>query len=305
MEFSLSAEKIFTVLGYPVTNSLFTTIILVSILCVLAVIVGKTISYSKPSKFQLFLEYVIGSLRETSINSMGIKPSKMIFPLTLTFFFLVILSNWSGLLPITGPLGVIEEKPVVVSTTKKTNTETTVAAESTHEVKPVVESPSSILECLGTPCALNFETMKLEKIGESRTLVPVFRPMTSDLNGTIAFALLSLFVTNYFGFKINGKKYLKKYLNLSFPLNANSIINFFVGILETILEAAKILSFSFRMFGNVFAGEVLLMVMFNLAKGVVSIPFLILELFVGFVQAYVFFVLTTSFTGLAVEEQHH
>ncbi|MEI6887102.1 MAG: F0F1 ATP synthase subunit A [bacterium] len=303
MEFSLAAEKIFTVLGYPVTNSLFTTITLVAVLCILAVIVGKSISYSKPSKFQLFLEYVIGSLRETSINSMGIKPSKLIFPLTLTFFFLVILSNWSGLLPITGPLGVIENKPVVESTAKKT--ETIVATETTHEVKTTVEYPESIIECFSTTCALNFDTLKLEKIGESRLLVPVFRPMTSDLNGTIAFAILSLFVTNYWGFKINGKKYLKKYLNITFPLNANNIINFFVGILETILELAKILSFSFRMFGNVFAGEVLLMVMFNLAKGVVSIPFLILELFVGFVQAYVFFVLTTSFTGLAVEEQHH
>jgi len=82
---------------------------------------------------------------------------------------------------------------------------------------------------------------------------------------------------------------------------------FFVGLLETVLEFAKIMSFAFRLFGNIFAGEVLLAVMMFLVPVVVPMPFYGMELFVGFIQALVFSMLSLVFFNLATmghEEEH-
>ena len=76
-----------------------------------------------------------------------------------------------------------------------------------------------------------------------------------------------------------------------------------MGILEFIAEFAKIVSFSFRLFGNVFAGEVLLAITAFLVPFFIPVPFLMLEVFVGFIQALVFSMLTMVFISLAV--QHH
>ncbi|KKQ54980.1 MAG: ATP synthase F0 subunit A, F-type H+-transporting ATPase subunit a, partial [Candidatus Woesebacteria bacterium GW2011_GWC1_38_13] len=97
---------------------------------------------------------------------------------------------------------------------------------------------------------------------------------------------------------LGGKKYLGKFFNFKNPING------FVGILELISEFSKILSFSFRLFGNVFAGEVLLMVMMFLIPLIIPVPFLILEIFVGLIQALVFTMLTTIFIVVATEEHH-
>lgn len=264
------------------------------VVSIVAIIFNKTIKYEKPGRFQLFIEYVIDSLRNVAIFTVGKEPSKKIFPLVFTFFTLIILSNWAGLLPITGPLGVIEEKHVVVEKGK---------TEEKKEVKH--EEYTSIFDCLSKKCVLNFSEGSIQILGEDKEFVPLFRPMTADLNGTVAFAIFSVFLTNYWGFKQNGFKYIKKYINIPRKFGMEPIIYFFVGILESLLELSKILSFSFRLFGNVFAGEILLMAIYSLTKGVFSLPFLLLELFVGFIQAYVFYMLTISFTGLAVEKQSH
>ncbi len=131
-----------------------------------------------------------------------------------------------------------------------------------------------------------------------KVLVPFFRSGASDLNFTIALALTTVLMVNIIGIRTLGiKTHISKYLNFSNP------INFFVGILEFIGEIAKVISFSFRLFGNVFAGEVLLIIVGVLAPYVVPIPFLMLEIFVGFVQALVFTMLTMVFIGIAVS--HH
>jgi F-type H+-transporting ATPase subunit a len=91
-------------------------------------------------------------------------------------------------------------------------------------------------------------------------------------------------------------KYLGKFFNFSSP------IDFFVGILELISEISKLISFSFRLFGNVFAGEVLLMVMMFLVPYILPLPFFMLEIFVGLIQALVFTTLTLVFLKMATEE---
>ncbi len=129
--------------------------------------------------------------------------------------------------------------------------------------------------------------------------VPLFRGPNADLNMTLALSLISVSVTQYLSVKTLGiKAYLARFINFKNP------IKFFVGILELVSEFAKVLSFSFRLFGNIFAGEVLLAVMVFLIPVIIPVPFLILEVFVGFIQALVFTMLTTIFVVVATEEHH-
>jgi F-type H+-transporting ATPase subunit a len=124
----------------------------------------------------------------------------------------------------------------------------------------------------------------------------LLRAPTADLNTTIALAIISVLSAQYYGFKHHGFiKQIGKYINFKSPLD------FFVGILELISEFSKLLSFSFRLFGNVFAGEVLLLVVGFLVPLFATTPFMLLELFVGFIQAFVFAMLSLVFISLSVE----
>jgi F-type H+-transporting ATPase subunit a len=135
-------------------------------------------------------------------------------------------------------------------------------------------------------------------------IVPFFRSPASDLNFTLALALIVVTFVNAFGVASQG---LGGRLSVFF--NFKDPIGFFVGILELVSEFAKIISFSFRLFGNVFAGEVLLAIISYLVPYAAPLPFLFLEIFVGFIQAFIFGMLTLVFTAMAVgghgEENEH
>ncbi len=147
-----------------------------------------------------------------------------------------------------------------------------------------------------------------EHHGET-VLVPFFRAANADLSTTLALGLVSVLAAQYFGFRFLGAKYLRKFFNFSAPKEAGKlrpllmISNGFVGLLELVSEVIKIFSFAFRLFGNIFAGEVLLIVVSYLAAFIVSLPFMGLELFVGFVQAMIFSMLSLIFFTLA--SHHH
>jgi F-type H+-transporting ATPase subunit a len=121
-------------------------------------------------------------------------------------------------------------------------------------------------------------------------LVPLFRSGNADLNTTLAISIITMIAVQVFAVSAMGfSKHIKKFFDFRGP------INFFVGILELISEFAKIISFSFRLFGNIFAGEVLLIVVAFLMPLIAPLPFLFLELFVGFIQALVFAMLALVF----------
>jgi F-type H+-transporting ATPase subunit a len=129
--------------------------------------------------------------------------------------------------------------------------------------------------------------------------LPLLRGGNADLNTTLSLALLSVVLTQIFGIKYLGwRAYLGKFINFANP------ITFFTGVLEIISELSKIISFSFRLFGNIFAGEVLLTIMAFLVPILASFPFLLLEVFVGLIQALVFSMLTAVFLNLAISKQH-
>ena len=147
-----------------------------------------------------------------------------------------------------------------------------------------------------------------ERLG---VLFPFLRGINTDLMTPLSFALISAFFVEYWGVTSVGFfRYMSKFINFRGP------IDFFVGILELVAEVARLISFSFRLFGNMLAGEILLLVMTFLVA--VSTPILLffygLELFVGMIQAFVFGTLTLVFAVLAVsahggeehsEEVHH
>lgn len=131
--------------------------------------------------------------------------------------------------------------------------------------------------------------------------VPLLRAPTTDLNTVGVFALLSVGYVQYLGIKYSGlKNYSKKFFDFSSPLN------FAIGLLEFMGEFTRIISFTFRLFGNIFAGEVLISVMLFLTISllpffpVLPLPFFLLETFVGIIQAFIFCFLTIVFTAVAV-----
>ena len=143
-------------------------------------------------------------------------------------------------------------------------------------------------------------------LGEDRRaglLVPYFRGASTDLNTTLAIALVAMISVQFWGIKALGfRSYAGKFfIN---PIKA-SPVDTFVGLLEFIGEFIKIISFTFRLFGNMFAGEILLIAMGFLLPLVGIIPFLGLELFVGVIQAIIFSVLTLIFGSLAIMSHGH
>lgn len=135
-------------------------------------------------------------------------------------------------------------------------------------------------------------TIYLQKGSEK---IPLFRSPSADLNLTLTLALSAVFMVQFWSIKHTGwAGWASKFINLR-----GGLIGFFVGLLETISELAKVISFSFRLFGNLFAGDVLLAVIPSLVPWVVVLPFMGLELFVGVIQALIFGLLTLAFVTMA------
>lgn len=142
-----------------------------------------------------------------------------------------------------------------------------------------------------------FNTIGIQEIhhGE-KVLVPIFRSVNSDLNVTLALALISVGVTHYYSVSSLGIiNYLKRY----FSFNP---VNLFVGLLEIVAEFTKIISLSFRLFGNIFAGEALLVTISSLFAFILPLPFIFLGIIVGFVQAVIFMMLTLVFMVILTEK---
>lgn len=146
-------------------------------------------------------------------------------------------------------------------------------------------------------------------------LIPLLRPATADLNLTLALAAFSVIMVQLAGVQgIGFMNYFSKFVNIRGIFKAITkgpvaigvaIIEFFVGLLEIVGEVARVASLSLRLFGNVFAGEILIGVMMSLVSFVVPIPFMFLEILVGVIQASVFSLLVLVFLTVATMEHGH
>ncbi len=142
---------------------------------------------------------------------------------------------------------------------------------------------------------------------DSNKLIPWIRPATTDLNLTIAMAVVSVVATQILGFQMLGtKQQLSKYFNFKALFSGGlGLVDFFVGLLEIISELGRIISFSFRLFGNIFAGSVLLAVFAFLLPVFATVIFIPFEIFVAVIQAFVFSFLTLLFMEVGTTSHAH
>jgi len=131
-----------------------------------------------------------------------------------------------------------------------------------------------------------------------KEFIPLIRNLTSDLNATFGLALISLVATHTLAIRAVG---FKDYMSRYFSINP---ILLFVGALEIVSEFTKVISLSFRLFGNIYAGEVVIHTINNLFAFILPIPFLLLEVIVGLVQALVFSMLTMVFMSVLMTPHH-
>jgi F-type H+-transporting ATPase subunit a len=142
--------------------------------------------------------------------------------------------------------------------------------------------------------------------GADKHFIPLLYPPATDLNIAIGFAFVSMVVIEFAGIAALGVfKYGSKFFTFAGASIGERVLNFFVGILELISELGRLVSFSFRLFGNIFAGKTLLTVGMFFVPFLLPVPILAYEVFVGFIQAAVFAFLTLIFIKLAVAEPHH
>lgn len=235
---SFSAEPIFRIGFFNVTNSFLDTLLVDFILIGLIYLINKRLSIV-PGKLQIIVESIIGEFYSITESVAGPNAAK-IFPFFMSFFLFILVANWTGLIPGITAIGFWQEGK----------------------------------------------------------LVPFLRSATSDFNVTFALALVSAFSTHILSIKIIG---IKEYLSKFFSLNP---INLYVGILELISEFTKIISLSFRLFGNIFAGEVVLGTISTIFALLFPLPFLMLEVIVGLIQALVFSMLTMAFMAILATPHH-
>lgn len=246
IEISLVPEVVATIGGFPITNSLIMTGV-VSLFIIGITWAVRSRMTLVPRGLQNVMESVVEALLGLVDGVTGDRKQSVTFlPIVATIFIFVIVSNWSGLLPGAGTVGVNQ----------------------VHH-------------------------------GEN-VLVSFIRSPSADLNVTLALALFVVVASQIMGMRALGVKHYWGKFFVS-PFAKPYGIGTFVGLLELISEFAKVVSFSFRLFGNVFAGEVLLIVMLSLASYAVPVPFLGLEVFVGFIQALVFAMLTLVFFKMATD----
>jgi len=301
LHISISAETIGHLGPIPISNSILTSLIVSGLLIAFAVIVNSQLrAKGRPTGAQNLAEMIVEGfigLIDGVTNSP--RRTRLFLPLITTFFLFILLNNWLGLFPGVGTIGFQEtHEEVAQSITLPTVTQ---VAASTEPVKAVPSDHSSATTQIEGETGLPGGVAEEEHTATEPAFVPYFRAGTADLNTTIALAIISVFATQFFGVMFLNLGYFSKFINFSSP------ISFFVGFLELVLEGAKIISFAFRLFGNIFAGEVLLAVISLLVPLVAPIPFYGLEVIVGVIQALVFAMLSVVFFNMATighSEEH-
>jgi len=261
---SLAAEEVGRVGPLKITNTLIASWVSMLVLIVVSLLATRRMQMV-PRGLQNVIEYVIEMLYKQVEGTMGAGRAALVFPTIATLFLFIIISNWMGLLP--GYLSITWD------------------AGAGHRVH-------------------------------------LLRSANTDLNTTLALAVSSVVMSQVYGFRVVGfPRYLLRFFNIGRYIaffkglagrgprqGVGSLlfgfIDLFIGALELFDEFTKVMSFGFRLFGNIFAGEVLLGVMVFLLPFVATLPFLGLELFVGFIQAFVFAVLSTAFIAQATTAHH-
>lgn len=288
---SIAPEVVLHLGGFAVTNTLLASWLTMLVLVVFSFLATRRMQLMPNSRLQNLFEMIIEYFYNMVEDVVGREWARRFFPIVMTIFLFVVTSNWLGLTPLYGAFGVLEHPK---------HGEAGYPVEWVGSVGILQERKTD----LPPPQEATHGEEETTHEGEERyILAPFFRSAATDLNTTIALALVSVALTQYFGLRAQGLGYLKKFFAI--PRSLIGLIDTFVGLLELVSEIAKIISFSFRLFGNIFAGEVLLGVIAFLVPYIASLPFYGLELFVGLIQALIFMMLTVAFFKIAISGEGH
>ncbi len=251
------------------TNTLTAMVLADLILIAMALTVRRAVRSGKlvPTGIAGVIEALLEVIYNLTESTAG-RWAKKIFPYFATITLLVLVVNWMELIPGVDSIGLIHQ-----------------AKKEGHAIQELV--PGVLTTITGAQGEFN--------------VIPFVRVLSTDLNFTVALALISVVMTQVFGVQSLGSKYFTKFINVGgvFKRPIFGVIDFGVGLLELVSEISKLLSFSFRLFGNIFAGSVLLFVIGTLVPVFAQSVFLLLEFFVGLIQAVVFGMLTMVFMSQA------
>lgn len=293
------------IMDFVILNTMFTAWVMGAMLIGLWVLImrGKSMV---PSGLYNAGEAVIELIYDFVISIAGEVNAKRFFPLIATLLIYIAFANWMSLTPLFNSVGmfvplhaeedVFHEHAIVFK-----DSGAFLILPGAEEIEIHAEDCAAGHD--GDECrehAIEEATAELGDSEEAGVLFPFLRGINTDLMTTASFAIVAVLFIEYWGITTLGFfTYMGKFINFKGP------IDFAVGILEFVAEVARLISFSFRLFGNMLAGEILLLVMAFLVPLVstVLLPFYMLELFVGVIQAFVFAALTLVFAVLAVT--HH
>jgi len=260
----LPSEAVFEVAGFPVTNTLIASWLTIIVLAIVFYVCTRKMKVI-PGRLQNLAEMAVEALLSFVKSAAGEKQARLLFPGVATIFIYVLTNAYLALLPFFGTILVT---------------------------------------------------------GPEGTAVPLFRSANTDINVPLSIAVVSFIFVEFWGMKSLGAfRYLGEFFNFGQiargvkelftgkirPAITNigfGFINLFVGLLEVFSHLIRIVSFTFRLFGNMTAGEILLLVSAFLIPFVFSIPFYGLELLIGFIQALIFAGLTLVFGIIAIAPMH-
>jgi F-type H+-transporting ATPase subunit a len=275
------------ILNQPLTNTLLATLLTDILVLALGFFIWRKASSGDlvPRGFYNAVEALFEFLWNTAVTTAGRKNARKFIPFMATIFFMVLFANWMELIPGVDSVGVLE--PAHGTFTG-------------YEARPLGGLGYWLDGRHELP---HDEGSDHHGLCHSCTVTPFVRAAATDLNFTLALALISVFMTQVFGFAAQKMGHVTKFLNFKALVTVPvwGAMDFAVGLLELISEFAKILSFTFRLFGNIFAGQLLLFILGSLVSFVVPTGLYLFEIFVGLIQAYIFAMLTLVFMSQATE----
>src|SRR3972149_1535912 len=303
---AIKAETIQSFGPFDLTNTILTSWIVVLVL-IAVVYFGTRRRDLVPRGFQNLFESVLEAFYNLVVSVAGEKNGRRFFPVVATIFFFVLASNWLSLLPVFNVVGgVVKEEHGFVF------------EQTAGVLPPPLSGPGGLsADSIDEDDANHKELYEQAKsdgkeVGE---LFPFLRGPNTDLNTPLALAIVSAIAVETWAISSLGIGYGKKFFNFGplfrgitrfkFGLVFQGGIDAFVGILEFISELVRLVSFTFRLFGNMFAGEVVILMFTFLTPVVITVAFYGLEIFVGVIQAFIFAMLTLVFGVMAVTHAEH
>lgn len=256
----LPADEVFYLFGFPITDTIIASWLTIILLVVVSYVISRRLKLI-PARGQTALEFALGTLLNFCQSVAGEGNGRRFFPLVATIFLFVIMNAWLALLPGFGSISII---------------------------------------------------------GPEGEAVYLLRPANTDINLPLALALISFVAVGYFGMRsLGGFHYLERFINVGQFFRgwgqlfrgrlragmsgiAMGAIDIFIGALELLSNLIRIVSFTFRLFGNMTAAKILILSATFLIPWVFALPFYGLELLIGFIQALIFAGLTLVFLTIAV-----